>query len=478
MLFNSHIFIIFIFVIYLLFEITNSWKAQKIVLLLASYVFYGWVNPLFPLILVVSTVINFFLAGRIVQSRDGSGKRLAMVISLVLNLGLLLVLKYGDFFLRNLEKIAGLLVSWPQSTNRPLDLLLPLGISFYTFSIVSYSIDLHRGDLRRRGSFQDVALYIAFFPKLISGPIVRAKEFMPQCEKKPALDPSLMSWGIFLCAWGFFKKMVIADNIAIFVDSVFIDPANANIWGSWLAAYGYAMQIYFDFSGYSDIAIGLALVFGFRFGDNFSKPYGAFGFGDFWRRWHISLSTWLRDYLYIPLGGSRLGKARTYANLMFTMLVCGLWHGAQWTFVVWGGIHGLYLCVERYIFTKLRVTPADVNNLPLFYRGLFCAFVFNLVCIAWVFFRANSIGDAALMIQTMFSVKGMSNLAMGHPFRAIMVTGVTILTVLCHFLNRSGNLGELVHRLPVWSQGVIAGSLIVSSVLFKGEGSRFIYFQF
>jgi len=345
MLFNSIEFFVFIIVLFALLYVFKTNVQQKWVYLIASYFFYMWWNPVFIFLLFFSTAANYFL-GNIISKNEAQLKRKTWLIAcVVMNLALLTFFKYYNFFEQNIFWFLKFLGKEPSWISK--NVVLPVGISFYTFQALSYIIDIYKRKIEPVKSPLDFFVYKAFFPQLVAGPIVRASVFLPQIrnERKIKFDSIL----ILLIVKGFFKKVVIADNIGLFTDSIYKSPGNYPGMIIWMAAICFTIQIYCDFSGYTDIAIGLAGILGFSFPKNFDKPYFALTISDFWKRWHISLSSWLKDYLYIPLGGNKNGKFNTYRNLMITMLLGGLWHGASWNFVIWGGIHGLLLCINKLL---------------------------------------------------------------------------------------------------------------------------------
>src|SRR5947209_18684019 len=342
------------------------WRAF---ILLASYVFYGWWDWHFVFLLAASTVVNHVLAVAIFRARGADARKALVGLAVAFDLGLLAYFKYADFFLSSVDNVFG--TSWIAN------ITLPVGVSFYTFMAISYVVDTYRGELVP-ASFARFAVFQAFFPHLVAGPIVRASELLPQLERERDPRTVDVSRAFFLIISGLFLKVVIANHLATnIVDDVFAAPNRHSSLEVLVAIYGYAVQIFADFCGYTNIAIGVALLLGFEFPQNFASPYTAVTLQDFWRRWHMTLSRWLRDYLYIPLGGNRKGRLMTYRNLMLTMLLGGLWHGAAWTFVVWGGIHGLVLSIER-------ATGWSPN------KWVGRVITFHVVCFAWIFFRADS----------------------------------------------------------------------------------------
>ncbi len=473
MLFNSYSFIIFFVFVLLISRAIGNWSARKMFLLLVSYLFYAAWNPPFVILLWVSTFADWFLAKWIHQSQNQRHRKLFVFLSLLINLGLLAFFKYGNFILDNFALTAGLMnVPW----ERPeLNIILPVGISFYTFQTLSYTLDVYRRQMAPAKSFLDYALYVTFFPQLVAGPIVRAIDFVPQCEESKKGTAAQMGWGATLLVIGLFNKVVVADTLmSPVVEIVYNATGSVSFFDAWLGTFAFAVQIFCDFAGYSTCAIGVALCLGFELPDNFRFPYAARGFSDFWNRWHISLSSWLRDYLYISMGGSRRGIGRTYINLIMTMLIGGLWHGASWLFVVWGGLHGLYLVGERWV-RKLFGGCIFWTKLPG--QVLLAWITFLLTCIAWVFFRAATMGAAMKIMGAMteFSTK----LNCLNKTDALMTVFVTVMTLMIHWLLRNESLESVKQRIP-WPlrSMILAGLIAVTLMCMNGEDGAFIYFQF
>jgi alginate O-acetyltransferase complex protein AlgI len=468
-LFNSLTFAVFFVVVYGLYRAIPGWDNRKNLLLVASYVFYGAWNPPFALLLLASTVVDWLLAARMARETTQAKRRLWLAISLVANFSCLGFFKYGNFILDNYAAL----------THAPpthLDIMLPVGISFYTFHTLSYTIDVYRGELKPVKSLRDFALFVSFFPQLVAGPIVRARNFLYQLESQPAPVPGRFAWGLFLMTIGLFQKVVVADTLlAPTADNVFGHPFPLAALDAWLGALAFGMQIFCDFSGYSLTAIGLDLCFGFQLLDNFRFPYAAVGFSDFWRRWHISLSTWLRDYLYIPLGGNRCGPLRNLANLMMVMLLGGLWHGAAWTFVIWGGLHGLYLVGERGVrvaFGKrawFASAPAAVAGWLLTFLG---------VTLAWVFFRAPDFGQAMKTALSMVGFFGAQGDRVVATRDIVLVGGTVLLVLIAHWRLRNSSLEAAASRLPAWLLTTVWILMSLAILLAQGNGNAFIYFQF
>ncbi len=430
-------------------------------LLIASAYFYGQWNWLY-LFLIYTTVIVDFTIGRHIYRR--MHPRGALLVSLVVNLGILSFFKYGNFFGSNIVDTLnwlGLDARWSG-----LEVLLPVGISFYTFQSLSYTVDLYRRQLEPRKNLRDYALFVTFFPQLVAGPIVRASEFFRELDNTLHVSRRSMQTGISLVFIGLVKKVVLADNLAPIVEQAFSDPSAVSGWQLLIALYAFAFQIYFDFSGYTDIAIGVARTLGFRFPRNFNHPYTAFTVQDFWRRWHMTLSRWLRDYLYISLGGNRKGRYRTMANLMITMLLGGLWHGASWNFVVWGGLHGTYLAIERLLgrWLNFRLPPA-----------LHWFITFQLVCFAWIFFRADSFSSSQLIISKIAHLGAEPLLAGVETYQVVLLA----LLLGAHWAGARLRLRERFYTAKPLTWGLIAAILLTTLLIWApSESAPFIYFQF
>src|SRR5262245_19119751 len=386
MLFHSFAFFAFFWVVFAVYWILRQHRHRLAWLLFASCVFYMVWNPWLISLILFSASVDFFMAIQLEHIQSPRARRGLLVLSITTNLSLLAFFKYANFFLDSVHGCAGWL-GW-HYTSPALELILPLGISFYTFETISYIVDVYQGRTKAERSLLDYALYIMFFPHLIAGPIVRPRDFLPQLKLRKLFSYGRFYVGLKLFLLGLVKKAVLADQLAGVVEPVFKDPEAFGSAAVWLAVLCYAMQIYCDFSGYSDMARGIAHTLGYKLPANFNLPYLAANITDFWRRWHISLSSWLRDYLYIPLGGNRNGVAQTYRNLILTMLLGGLWHGASWTFVAWGLYHGVLLALHR-------VCPRPRWTGHVLLRPFAVAGTFLLVCVGWVFFRAQNFADAA-----------------------------------------------------------------------------------
>ena len=471
MLFNSLTFLVFFAIVYPLFWALPGWHAKKRLLLVASYLFYSAWNPPYALIILASTLVDFEIARRIGRAEKQSTKKSLLILSLISNLGLLSYFKYGQLAV---DSFASLLATVGVIYQAPdFDIVLPVGISFYTFASLSYTIDVYRGQIRSDWKFSDYALFVSFFPHLVAGPIVRANYLLPQIEspKMPSLNQ--VGWGLTFVAMGLFCKVVLADNVfAPVVDQLYSAPTAEGWLHAWAGVLGFSGQIYYDFSGYSLCAIGLALCFGFYFPDNFKHPYAARGLSDFWRRWHISLSSWLRDYLYISLGGNRVGNFRVYLNLMLVMLIGGMWHGASWMFALWGGLHGLFLIIERAI----RKLPKSRWLSVLAQSPLPELATFMLVTLAWIPFRATSLENAASVFGSLFDFSAPS-IPENAQLAAIIVM---LVTVRWHFALRDTNLEAVFSKLMPAVQALAIAVCLMTLFLYSGGDQQraFLYFQF
>jgi alginate O-acetyltransferase complex protein AlgI len=436
-------------------------KLRVPLLLGASYFFYMSWNWKFAPLLLTLTVVDYVAAIWIEQSHH---RQWALAASLASNLGFLAVFKYYNFAASNVAVLLG----FPPARFY-FDIVLPLGISFHTFQSISYVVDVYRGQQKAIRRPLDYALYIAFFPQLVAGPIVRARDFFRDLYHWRAPSTEDIKRGGFLVALGLAKKVALADNFAVVSDRYFSSVANQpGGLAAWGSVFAFAMQIFFDFSGYTDMAIGFARLMGFHFPVNFRQPYLAVSVTDFWRRWHISLSSWLRDYLYIPLGGNRHGKLRTYGNLMLTMLLGGLWHGANWNFIIWGGYHGLLLSLERLLGqAKHRERTWTLGDVP---RAIA---TFILVCIGWVFFRAANVHDALLVVSRLFQ-KPQGKWPIEPALMILTVAGLAVA-----LSEERVPLLEAIERAPAWVVAGCLGTLLFVVELFAVDANiPFVYFQF
>lgn len=472
MLFNSLTFIVFFAAVLGLHALPLPWRLKKFNLLIASYLFYAAWNPPFVLLLWLSTLVDWFVARAIYTEERLTRRRGLMLLSVAVNLGVLGYFKYGEFLLENWQLLIGVMgidfhpPSW--------SIVLPVGISFYTFQTMAYSLDVYLRRSAPAESFTDFALFVTFFPQLVAGPIVRPTQLIPQFAAPRRANVNQIAWGLGLVTLGLFQKVVVADGLlAPAADKVFGAGQSLPFGDAWLGTLAFSGQIFCDFAGYSTTAIGIAMCLGFSLPNNFRFPYAAMGFSDFWRRWHISLSTWLRDYLYIPLGGNRKGSLRTYANLLTTMLLGGLWHGASWTFVAWGGLHGVYLATELWL--KRRFGGRSVR--PVATRIGLVLLTYLLVNLTWVMFRAQDFPTAWRLLGAM------TGLATGEQavlprINVIIVAIVIPVMLLVHWLMRERELEAVVTSLPWWVTATAWAGMLFTIVVTQGSGDAFIYFQF
>jgi alginate O-acetyltransferase complex protein AlgI len=473
MLFNSLTFVVFFIVVTTAYWSMRSWTARKNLLVVASYLFYGAWNPPFAALLFSTTALDFWLGARIAKAKGQHSRRVWLVASVCMNLSMLGFFKYGNFLLENFQWLMarfGILYQPPH-----LDILLPVGISFYTFHSLSYTLDVYRRVMQPTKSLRDFVLAVSFFPQLVAGPIVRAGDFLPQLLAPPKPQTGRFLWGLALMTLGLFEKVVLADTmLAGSADKIFGYAGPLIALDSWMGVIAFAGQIFFDFAGYSTCAIGAALCLGFHLKDNFRFPYAAIGFSDFWRRWHISLSTFLRDYLYFPLGGNRVGWARAAINLVIVMFLGGLWHGAAWTFVVWGLLHGLYLVIEHAV----RAFVGEKAWADAFAVKLLLGLVtYAAVCLAWVFFRASDFATATRMLRGMFG--GHENGDAILSTREMLQIGiVTFFMMLAHWSLRDISIEHAVERLPRWVVTAVWAVMACAIILTQGSSNAFIYFQF
>jgi D-alanyl-lipoteichoic acid acyltransferase DltB (MBOAT superfamily) len=475
------------------FAVPQRWRWP--LLLVGSYFFYAYWNAGYVLLIVFTTLVDYSV-GRLLEATDPAQRRkrrFILAVSLSINLGVLFLFKYFNFFT---SSIAALLDSLriPYSLGT-LRLVLPLGISFYTFQSMAYTIDVYRGTVRAERHLGIFATFVAFFPQLVAGPIERAGHMLPQFRQRVTFDEKRVVEGLRLILWGAFKKIVIADRLAVYVNTVYNQPTQYSGAILILATFFFTFQIYCDFSGYSDIAIGVARVIGFRLMDNFHQPYFSRSVREFWRRWHISLSSWFRDYLYIPLGGSRVPLARQLLNLMIVFLVSGLWHGASWTFVIWGGLHGLFVVIETLL--ARRKSAGNPSVYPRLAAIGQVALTFTLVAFAWIFFRANSLSDAGHIISHLFDFSnGLHGLTAPFNIRERLSTGLEIvgaaemaltfallgLLLLADWFDLRGGLTQ---RVAAWSASArwaayygLALAIGLSLLIYGQAAKEFIYFQF
>ncbi|MEQ8764498.1 MAG: MBOAT family protein [Planctomycetota bacterium] len=474
MAFNSIAFGLFLTVVFFVsWSLRRGGRAWLLFLLGASYVFYGSWNEKYLLLIVFSTALDYWV-GRRIHLEEREGRRKAwLTLSIAGNLGMLGTFKYYDFFASSLVELAG---GFGVSLSLPLlNVLLPVGISFYTFQTLSYTIDIYRRKLEPAESFLELALFVAFFPQLVAGPIVRAKQFLPQFHNPQDITPERLGTGLGLILKGLFKKVVIADFLgAMVVDPVFAAPGDYGAADTWLSIYCYALQLYGDFSGYTDIARGSARLLGFELPENFVAPYASRNLQDFWQRWHITLSTWLRDYLYIPLGGSRLGPVRTYVNLAMVAVVAGLWHGARWSLVTWGAMHGIGLAATR-LFQRWRESRRGELPEP---RGLqalvFRVLTFHYVAASMILFRGGNWDTIGAIFRGLVSGGGVPTLVTGSVAAAVAIGYGTHFTPMDWKERALHRFGDL----PGWVQGTVLAATLSLFQTLSLESDPFIYFQF
>ncbi len=483
MIFNSLVFAVFVAVFFsVYFFLKGRWRLAWI--LAASYVFYGWWDWRFLGLIMFSTGMDYLFGLRIADTPDPQRKKNVIIASVIMNLGFLSIFKYCNFFadsLKTMLQTAGFDPGWTT-----LNIILPVGISFYTFQSMSYTIDIYFGKMREERDLLKYATFVGFWPQLMAGPIVRAHDLLPQFHVERRFDWQRLNSGLGRILWGFFKKVAVADSLAPFVDQIFTAPETFSSSHLLLGVVFYSFQIYCDFSGYSDIAIGMARIMGYDFPENFRTPYFSKNFSEFWTRWHISLSSWLRDYLYIPLGGNRGGKLGTYKNNMLTMLLGGLWHGANWAFVFWGFLHGIYLILQRQISPFWRKFVAAVR-MPKFVDDGFCILlVYSLTLLAWIYFRAGSIGlmggdsfgVANKVISGILSFENFNFGSIINKFQAMKGLLLIGLLLTVEILNPKFDFNNSQLRNPALRMGLFA-SLIWLIAFFGSFGANaFIYFQF
>ena len=469
MLFNSIAFLLFFPIVCVLYFCipTAQIKTRNLLLLVASYYFYMNWEPAYALLLLTSTILTYLAAIGIGHFEDRRKKKVCLVSSLVVNLFILFLFKYYNFLAANIETVM-------QSTGLKLDmpefcLLLPVGISFYTFQALGYSIDVYRGTTKVEQNFLTYALFVSFFPQLVAGPIERSNNLLPQFKQQHRFNYENVMAGVTLMVWGYFMKLVLADRCGLYVDTIFNNVDKHNGGSFLLASLLFPFQIYGDFAGYSLIAIGVARVLGFKLMENFHRPYFACTVGEFWHRWHISLSTWFKDYVYIPLWGNRVGRIRNYFNLLITFVISGIWHGANWTFFCWGSLHGILLCIEKTLgFSKRKFTGVKK----------FCHWfvTFVLVCFAWILFRANNLHEATVILKGIFTNPGMPK----PEFANFIAIGLAMVVLFIKEFSDEYHWKMRFADSRCWYVRHIYIVLMISYIILFGVfgGDQFIYFQF
>jgi len=468
MLFNSYVFIFIFLPILLLvyYGILRTIKARNAWLTVMSYIFYGWWNPIFCLLMIASTASDYIIGKKLYKTESEKGRKLLITLTIIINLSILGFFKYYNFFAASLN-VTFVWLHLPIYAPIIAGLMLPIGISFYIFESLSYTIDIYRREVKPANNIIDFFCFISLFPHLVAGPIMRYVDLDRQLKDRTH-SAGKMAVGVVFFVTGLLKKLVIADSVAPMADGLFNAHTHATISDAWLGALAYTMQIYFDFSAYSDMAVGLGLMIGFEIIQNFNSPYQSVSVQDFWRRWHISLSSWLRDYLYLPLGGNRKGKYRTYINLILVMLLGGLWHGAAWTFVIWGLYHGVLQAIERALGPR-----HPLKQLPVWGQRLA---TFLLVVVGWVFFRASDFGVAFRILGNMLGYTGhkpVTALHLAYP------SGLFFLAFAIVVSMTYPNLWKQPVRLNWRTALFYGGSLMLAVVLtMTRQNSPFLYFQF
>lgn len=480
MLFNSFAFAVFLPIVFLLYWALPH-KFRWLLLLVSSYYFYMSWNAKYVFLILFTTVISYSAAILLENEQSNTKKKWILVGTAILCLGVLFFFKYFNFVSESITDFLNLFAI--QMNPITLKLLLPVGISFYTFQTLSYVIDVYKGDISAEHHFGYYAAFISFFPQLVAGPIERASNLLPQIKSEHKFDYKQATYGLKLMAWGFFKKVVIADTLSLYVSTVYDKPQNFQGFSLIIAIFFFAIQIYCDFSGYSDIAIGTAKLLGVNLMTNFKSPYFSQSVKEFWSRWHISLSTWFRDYVYIPLGGNRVNKVRHAFNLMITFMISGLWHGASWTFVIWGGLHGAAQVVENAIISKKRQKSTGI----IWWIRVLMVFIF--ASFAWIFFVSNSIGDAIYVIGHIFDgihapwlylFKGFANLGLLNIANLLFLAISLLLLVVYDYISLKNDVITLISTKKMivrWTVYVLFALWLVMNIP-ASNSSEFIYFQF
>ena len=476
MLFNSYTFLVFFAVLFPLVRYAPGWRTKKTILLLASYVFYAAWDPAFIVLLWISTVVDWFAARWIHAAPTPGRRRLFLLLSLFVNLGMLGYFKYALFFLDNAATVAGW-IGFEYAAPRPT-IILPIGISFFTFQTLSYTFDVFRRRIAPWTSFLDYALFVTFFPQLVAGPILRGADFLPQCKAERAVPWHVVGWGMCLLTIGLFCKVVVADELmAPIVEMVFDGRQLPGFIDAWAGVCAFSVQIFCDFAGYSTCAIGVAMTLGFDVPDNFRFPLGAVGFSDFWARWHMTLSRWVRDYVFMPLCRRRRGRRWAAFNMMLAMVIVGFWHGAAWTFVLWGAMNGFMVVIER----EIRRSPLGswrVWSRPAVQRVLWVG-TYLMLCFTITAFRAHSIGQTGALLWSLLGGRGWEGLAglAGDHYRLAFCTAAV--TVVLHRLMVNTSLEAVAARVPWWLKSALLAVLMYLVLIsMTGEDRAFIYFQF
>lgn len=474
MLFNSLVFCFFLCLIIPLYYSINTWNFKKNILLISSYFFYSLSNPVFIIFLLFSTIVDWLLSGAISNTTKNSLKKFYVFLSVLTNIGLLLYFKAGILIINYINPyLNSFNISLPY---QPSHILIPIGISFYTFQTISFTVDVYRGDIEKPKSFLDYALYVSFFPQLVAGPILRSGDFFPQLKKKKIFDSQSFFWGMFLLIVGLFQKVVISDTVlSPTVGLVFTNTSPGIHWiDAWIGSTAFAAQLLLDFSGYSTCAIGIALMLGFSIKDNFRFPLAAIGFNDFWKRWHISLYTWFKDYVFIPLGGSRGSIPRVYFNVLVLTVLSGLWHRFSLTFLVWGVVHGVLIIIESTlvkIFRRNSILSSPKLKVP--YRVLTSL----ILILSIVLFRVTDLDQAWLIFTAMLGLTDSSHTVI-PTYYLVSFLSVVPLVIASHWYLYEKDFCEVVNKLPKTIITLITTVMIILLILAQGKGNDFIYFQF
>lgn len=472
MLFQTTEFLIFFFTLIVFLVFTRTNKARKLVFLVFSCFFYMWWNPYFILLILFTVSFDYWISLLIFNSDSKQKKKSWLLVSIIINLSVLGWFKYANFFQENVIGLATLFNLKPNWTT--FNIILPVGISFYTFEAISYNIDVYRNELEPPKSLLDFITFVTFFPKLVAGPIVRPSEFLPQMTTVPKIN--FNSTALFLVLNGLIKKIIIADNLGLFVDAIYQNPHDYPSILIILAAVAFSFQIYCDFSGYTDMAIGIASILGYQFNTNFNKPYFASTPSEFWKRWHISLSSWLRDYLYKPLGGNKKGSFLTYRNLMLTMLLGGLWHGASWNFIVWGFLHGFIQIIYRLFKIDNYVNKNNVTK--------FLSFIFfqSFIIITWIVFRITDFNQLLFVIKKVICFDfnfSIANIGLGK-LQFFSTIGILLAFAILHIISyRIGGIYKYIAKQNIIYQLIVLFiSVILLQIFWPTKEAPFIYFQF
>ena len=475
MLFCSQQFLLFFLAVFVVYWTTPWQRARVYLLLIASFIFYAAWNEWLAILIVFSTTIDYFIARGMDATLRPRIRRLLLTISILFNVGILCYFKYANFFLHSLEEA---LRGMGASSSFPvLSVLLPIGISFYTFEAISYAVDVYRRKIHAEKNLAHFMLFILFFPHLIAGPIVRGSDFLPQIRRKKRWNWVRMNVGLQFFFLGMFKKLAIADRIAMLTDPVFADPAAFQSGVLWITIAAYAVQVYCDFSGYSDMALGTAHLLGYRLAINFNMPFLAANIAEFWRRWHISLSSWLRDYVFFSLGGSRGSRWQTHRNLMIVMAIGGLWHGANWPFIGFGVLMGAWLCLHRE-FRELSVSQPRFDAMLQTPMGTVCRVMLTFLgfCLTLVVFRSPSLASATTMFECLFRSP---NIGRAEPINLVSVAVLFGAVAFGHWLGTNGRWRKIFDAVPGTALGAaLAAAMTLALILTPDSGKTFIYFQF